>query len=62
MYINGQWLDAIDGKTFDDYNPYNGEVCATLPAGKRGDARTACDAAAAAFPDLLHVTRGMGKV
>ncbi|MDH4068059.1 MAG: aldehyde dehydrogenase family protein [Dehalococcoidia bacterium] len=54
MYINGQWLDAIDGKTFDDYNPYNGEVYAKLPSGKRGDARKACDAAAAAFPDWSH--------
>jgi len=54
MYINGQWLDAIDGKTFDDYNPYNGEVYARLPSGKRGDARKACDAAAAAFHDWSH--------
>jgi acyl-CoA reductase-like NAD-dependent aldehyde dehydrogenase len=54
MYIGGQWLDAIDGKVFDDYNPYNGEVYATLPAGKRRDARKACDAAAAAFPDWSH--------
>jgi acyl-CoA reductase-like NAD-dependent aldehyde dehydrogenase len=54
MYMNGQWLDAADGKTFDDYNPYNGEVYATLPAGKRRDARKACDAAAAAFPGWSH--------
>jgi aldehyde dehydrogenase (NAD+) len=54
MYINGRWLDAIDGKTFDDYNPYNGEVYARLPSGKRGDARKACDAAAAAFPGWSH--------
>jgi acyl-CoA reductase-like NAD-dependent aldehyde dehydrogenase len=51
MYIDGRWLDAIDGKTFYDYNPYNDEVYARLPAGKRADARKACDAAAAAFPD-----------
>jgi acyl-CoA reductase-like NAD-dependent aldehyde dehydrogenase len=49
MYINGQWVDAIDGKTFDDYNPYNGEVYTSIPSGKRRDARKACDAAAAAF-------------
>jgi acyl-CoA reductase-like NAD-dependent aldehyde dehydrogenase len=54
MYINGQWLDAIDGETFDDYNPYKGEVYARIPSGKRGDARKACDAAAAAFPDWSH--------
>ena len=54
MYIDGQWVDAIDGKTFDDYNPYNGEVYARIPSGKRRDARKACDAAAAAFPDWSH--------
>jgi len=54
MYINGQWVDAIDGKTFDDYNPYNGDIFAKLPSGKRRDARKACDAAAAAFPDWSH--------
>ena len=54
MYINGQWVDAIDGKTFDDYNPYNGEVYAMIPSGKRRDARKACDAAADAFPDWSH--------
>ena len=54
MYIDGQWLDAIDGETFDDYNPYNGEVYAKLPSGKRADARKACDAAAAVFPDWSH--------
>jgi acyl-CoA reductase-like NAD-dependent aldehyde dehydrogenase len=54
MYIGGKWVPAIDGETFDDYNPYNGEVFAKLPSGKRGDARKACDAAAAAFPEWSH--------
>jgi acyl-CoA reductase-like NAD-dependent aldehyde dehydrogenase len=54
MYINGQWVDAIDSKTFDDYNPYNGKVYARIPSGKRRDARKACDAAAPAFPDWSH--------
>ena len=54
MYIDGQWLGSIDGETFDDYDPYNGEVYATLPSGKRADAGKACDAAAAAFPDWSH--------
>src|SRR4030042_4833160 len=54
MYINGQWLDAIDGKTFDDYNPYNGEVYGRIPSGKRGDARKQCDAPAAPSPDWPH--------
>ena len=50
MYINGEWVDALDGKTYNDLNPYTGEVFAKIPAGKRADAKRAVDAALAAFP------------
>ena len=50
MYINGEWVDALDRAMYDDYNPYTGEVFARVPSGKRGDARRAIEAAAAAFP------------
>jgi hypothetical protein len=50
MYINGEWVDAFDRAMYDDYNPYTGEVFARVPSGKRGDARRAIEAAAAAFP------------
>jgi aldehyde dehydrogenase (NAD+) len=50
MYIDGEWTDALDGSVYDDFNPYTGEVFAQVPAGKRADAKSAVDAAAAAFP------------
>ena len=50
MYIDGDWVGAKDGDTFEDYNPYTGEIFMRIPAGKRADARRAADAAAAAFP------------
>ncbi len=50
MYIDGQWVGALDGTVYDDMNPYTGEIFARVPAGKRADARRAVDAAAAAFP------------
>jgi len=50
MYIGGKWVDAANGQTFDDLNPYNGELFAKVPAGKREDAKRAIEAAAAAFP------------
>lgn len=50
MYINGQWVDAASGKTFEIYNPYNGTVFANAPAGKREDVKKAIAAADAAFP------------
>src|SRR5918995_1704956 len=49
MFIGGEWVDAADGKTFDDMNPYSGEVYAHLPSGKREDARRAIEAAQAAY-------------
>jgi acyl-CoA reductase-like NAD-dependent aldehyde dehydrogenase len=54
MYINGQWVNAVGGKKFDDMNPYTGEVFATVAAGKKEDAKMAIDAAAMAFPAWSH--------
>ncbi len=50
MYIDGEWVGALDGAFYEDYNPYTGEVFAYVPAGKRFDAKRAVDAAQAAFP------------
>src|SRR6266508_1159389 len=51
MYIGGKWVDAANGETFEDMNPYTGEVYAHLPASKREDATRAIEAAKAAFPE-----------
>jgi delta 1-pyrroline-5-carboxylate dehydrogenase len=50
MYIGGEWVDSASGKTFDNYDPYNGEVFARVAAATREDARRAIEAAAEAFP------------
>jgi aldehyde dehydrogenase (NAD+) len=50
QYLDGQWVDAADGATFDDLDPFTGDLVARVPAGKRADARAAVQAAAAAFP------------
>jgi acyl-CoA reductase-like NAD-dependent aldehyde dehydrogenase len=50
QFIAGGWVDAADGGTFDDLNPYTGEVVASVAAGAREDARRAVEAAAGAFP------------
>jgi hypothetical protein len=50
MFIGGKWVDAADGKTFDDMNPYTREVYAYLSAAKLEDAKRAIEAAQAAFP------------
>ena len=54
MYMNGEWVDALDGGAYDDLNPYTGEVFARVAAGRRADAKRAVDAAVAAFPAWSH--------
>lgn len=50
MYIGGEWVNAENGETFEDYNPYSGKEYARVPKGKRSDAKRAIEAAAKAFP------------
>jgi acyl-CoA reductase-like NAD-dependent aldehyde dehydrogenase len=50
LYIGGQWQTGEDGKTFEDRDPFTGDVVALVPAGTRSDAARAIEAAAAAFP------------
>ena len=50
LHIGGEWTDASGGKTFEDNDPFTGEVVASVPAGTREDATRAIDAAAKAFP------------
>jgi acyl-CoA reductase-like NAD-dependent aldehyde dehydrogenase len=54
MYVNGEWIGAIDGEIYDDYNPFTGGVFARVAAGNRADAKLAVEAAAAAFPGWSH--------
>jgi aldehyde dehydrogenase (NAD+) len=41
--------DSVSGETFDDPDPYTGEVVARVPAGGREDARLAIETASDAF-------------
>ena len=49
MFIDGSWVDAQSGLTFEVTNPATGEVLGALPAGDAVDATAAIDAASAAF-------------
>ena len=49
-FIAGEWVGASEGALFDDLDPYTGDVVARVAAGTREDARSAVEAAAAAFP------------
>src|SRR5580700_324805 len=63
MLINGKWVEAASGKTFDTYNPATGEVLARVAEGDREDIDRAVKAARAAFetgrwPQLTPSERG----
>src|SRR5947207_13006171 len=46
-WIGGQWTEV--GETFDDLDPFTGEIVARVAAAGRGEAKEAIDAAAGAF-------------
>lgn len=48
--INGEWVPAASGASFEVTNPATGEIIGTAPNGGAADARRAIDAASAAFP------------
>src|SRR5499427_2387565 len=49
MLINGEWVRAASGKTFESRNPATGELLATVAEGDREDIDRAVAAARAAF-------------
>jgi acyl-CoA reductase-like NAD-dependent aldehyde dehydrogenase len=50
LHIGGDWVDATDGESFENRDPYTGDVVALVASGGREDARRAIEAAAEAFP------------
>ena len=49
-YVDGQWLDARDGRTIEVTNPATGALLGTMPRLGAAETRAAVEAAAAAFP------------
>jgi acyl-CoA reductase-like NAD-dependent aldehyde dehydrogenase len=49
MLIDGDWVDASDGKTFDSVNPTTGQVWAVIPEATAEDVDRAVHAAERAF-------------
>ena len=57
-YINGEWVTADDGKTFEVTNPFDGQVLAEVPDMGRSETRAAIEAAAKAFQSWKQKTAG----
>jgi succinate-semialdehyde dehydrogenase/glutarate-semialdehyde dehydrogenase len=56
MFIGGSWQAASNGGTFEVHDPATGHVLAEAADGATADARTAIDAAAAAWPGWRSLT------
>jgi acyl-CoA reductase-like NAD-dependent aldehyde dehydrogenase len=51
IYVDGKWVDAIDGGRFEVLNPATGEVVATVPDAHPADVELAVDAARRTFDE-----------
>jgi 5-carboxymethyl-2-hydroxymuconic-semialdehyde dehydrogenase len=58
IYINGEFVDAKSGNTFDNYNPYTNEKINRVAEGDKAD----IDAAVKAAHDAFHGPWGKMKV
>jgi acyl-CoA reductase-like NAD-dependent aldehyde dehydrogenase len=58
MYVDGSWNDSHSGDVIECINPYNQEVWATIPRADEEDAKSAIDAARAAFDGKWSKTTG----
>jgi acyl-CoA reductase-like NAD-dependent aldehyde dehydrogenase len=63
MYVDGQWVEAENGESFESINPATGEAWATVPAASAADVDRAVQAAHRAFSEgewssMLPTQRG----
>ena len=49
FYINGKWVDPLEGIDFEVINPSNEEVCAIISLGGQADTDSAVKAAKGSF-------------
>ena len=60
-YIDGEWVDAVSGETFDSTSPADGELIGTFPRSDADDVDRAVAAAQAAFEDWRLVPAGTSR-
>ena len=55
-YVNGEWVSAASGKTFEVTDPATGKVIGTMPDFDKSDTIKAIQAAEAALPEFRKTT------
>jgi benzaldehyde dehydrogenase (NAD) len=61
LLIGGEWTAATGGGTFERVDPFTGDAVTVAASASRDDARRACDAAAAAFPEWSSTPPGQRR-
>ncbi|MDD2213530.1 MAG: aldehyde dehydrogenase family protein [Oscillospiraceae bacterium] len=56
LFIGGQWVDSQEGKTFNSYNPSNGDLLCTCAEASQADVDRAVKAAWKAFETWQYVS------
>ncbi|MXY78498.1 MAG: aldehyde dehydrogenase family protein, partial [Chloroflexi bacterium] len=51
MFIGGEWVEALSGRTFDSIDPYTGQAWAQVPEAGAADVDSAVAAARGAFDE-----------
>ncbi len=62
LYIGGEWRESHARRTFDDRNPWNGEVVARFAAGDASDAVAAIRSAHSALADWSRTSPAVRQV
>jgi 1-pyrroline dehydrogenase len=57
-FVDGEWVDAVEGGTMEVINPATGETIAEVPRGTQADVDRAVEAAKKALPEWLETTPG----
>ena len=52
MFINGEWVDSSNGKTFDCINPATNEIITALPDASKEDVDRAVQSARKAYNEV----------
>jgi len=55
-YVNGKWVNAASGKTFQVHDPSTGDVIGSMPEMSKGDVEGAIEAASKAFVGFRKTT------
>ena len=61
-FVNGKWVSAASGKTFDVVNPATGVVVGTVPDMDANDTQKAIEAASQTFQTWQHTTAKVGSL